>query len=142
MLLCNFLLSRFTAGYVQDGLSVVSEARVAGEDLQGRHKRRKNKEERMKSVLEGERHGAFHKQLGLIGSDVASWFARRVVSHTEACCHGWLLMFAAAVWQVTLLWAPKKLSVRFPVAFWSESNKFSMPSSALPCLMVLYRCCN
>ena len=37
----------------QDGLSVVSEARVAGEDLQGRHKRRKNKEERMKSVLEG-----------------------------------------------------------------------------------------
>ena len=40
---------------VQDGLSVVSEARVAGEDLQGRHKRRKNKEERMKSVLEGMR---------------------------------------------------------------------------------------
>ena len=38
---------------MQDGLSVVSEARVAGEDLQGRHKRRKNKEERMKSVLEG-----------------------------------------------------------------------------------------
>ncbi|KAL3143572.1 hypothetical protein ABBQ38_002369 [Trebouxia sp. C0009 RCD-2024] len=37
----------------KDGLSVVSEARVAGEDLQGRHKRRKNKEERMKSVLEG-----------------------------------------------------------------------------------------
>lgn len=39
---------------LQDGLSVVSEARVAGEDLQGRHKRRKNKEERMKSVLEGQ----------------------------------------------------------------------------------------
>ena len=38
---------------MQDGLSVVSEARVAGEDLQGRHKQRKNKEERMKSVLEG-----------------------------------------------------------------------------------------
>lgn len=38
---------------MQDGLSVVSEARVAAEDLQGRHKRRKNKEERMKSVLEG-----------------------------------------------------------------------------------------
>ncbi|KAL0045199.1 hypothetical protein WJX82_000420 [Trebouxia sp. C0006] len=37
----------------KDGLSVVSEARVAAEDLQGRHKRRKNKEERMKSVLEG-----------------------------------------------------------------------------------------
>ncbi|KAL3134019.1 hypothetical protein ABBQ32_008454 [Trebouxia sp. C0010 RCD-2024] len=37
----------------KDGLSVVSEARVAGQDLQGRHKRRKNKEERMKSVLEG-----------------------------------------------------------------------------------------
>ena len=32
---------------------MVSEARVAAEDLQGRHKRRKNKEERMKSVLEG-----------------------------------------------------------------------------------------
>ena len=39
---------------VQDGLNVVSEARVAGEDLQGRHKRRKNKEERMQSVLEGQ----------------------------------------------------------------------------------------
>ena len=38
---------------MQDGLNVVSEARVAGEDLQGRHKRRKTKEERMKSVLEG-----------------------------------------------------------------------------------------
>ena len=38
---------------LQDGLNVVSEARVAGEDLQGRHKRRKNKEERMQSVLEG-----------------------------------------------------------------------------------------
>ena len=32
---------------------MVSEGRVAAEDLQGRHKRRKNKEERMKSVLEG-----------------------------------------------------------------------------------------
>ena len=32
---------------------MVSEARVAGEDLQGRHRKRKNKEERMKSVLEG-----------------------------------------------------------------------------------------
>lgn len=39
---------------LQDGLSVVSEARVAGEDLQGRHRKRKNKEERMKSVLEGQ----------------------------------------------------------------------------------------
>ena len=39
---------------MQDGLSVVSEARVAGEDLQGRHKKRKTKEERMKSVLEGD----------------------------------------------------------------------------------------
>ena len=39
--------------FLQDGLSVVSEARVAGEDLQGRHRKRKNKEERMKSVLEG-----------------------------------------------------------------------------------------
>ncbi|KAL0039901.1 hypothetical protein WJX77_011228 [Trebouxia sp. C0004] len=37
----------------KDGLSVVSEARVAAVDLQGRHKRRKNKEERMQSVLEG-----------------------------------------------------------------------------------------
>ena len=32
---------------------MVSEARVVGEDLQGRHRKRKNKEERMKSVLEG-----------------------------------------------------------------------------------------
>lgn len=39
--------------FLQDGLNVVSEARVAGEDLQGRHRKRKNKEERMKSVLEG-----------------------------------------------------------------------------------------
>lgn len=39
---------------IQDGLNVVSEARVAGEDLQGRHKKRKTKEERMKSVLEGD----------------------------------------------------------------------------------------
>lgn len=41
---------------LQDGLNVVSEARVAGEDLQGRHKKRKTKEERMKSVLEGDAH--------------------------------------------------------------------------------------
>ena len=53
---------------MQDGLNVVSEARVAGEDLQGRHKKRKTKEERMKSVLEGDAcfscmHACSHQKL-------------------------------------------------------------------------------
>ena len=52
---------------MQDGLNVVSEARVAGEDLQGRHKRRKTKEERMQSVLEG---GSLHCIRGVTASGV------------------------------------------------------------------------
>ncbi len=39
---------------VQDGMRVVSEARVDPDSLMGRHKRRKTKDERMQSVLDGE----------------------------------------------------------------------------------------
>ena len=39
---------------MQDGMGVVSEARVDPDSLMGRHKRRKTKDERMQSVLDGE----------------------------------------------------------------------------------------
>ena len=63
---------------------MVSEARVAGEDLQGRHRKRKNKEERMKSVLEGwcccTFHAAFRSICLTIGCLVAILFPDRTDS--------------------------------------------------------------
>jgi len=53
---------------------------VAGEDLQGRHKRRKNKEERMKSVLEGKH---LHACLTLICLPVTAGVRAETV-HTQS----------------------------------------------------------
>ena len=70
---------------------MVSEARVAAEDLQGRHKRRKNKEERMKSVLEG--------RLPFVPVDSGITTACIVLLCMYVCCNACMLGLHACIWH-------------------------------------------
>ena len=63
--LSDDFLSHVQLSAVQDGMGVVSEARVDPDSLMGRHKRRKTKDERMQSVLDG---GCCHVYLSMLCS--------------------------------------------------------------------------
>ena len=63
--LSDDFLSHVHLSAVQDGMGVVSEARVDPDRLMGRHKRRKTKDERMQSVLDG---GCWHVDLLMLCS--------------------------------------------------------------------------
>ena len=107
---------------MQDGLSVVSEARVAGEDLQGRHKRRKNKEERMKSVLE-----AIHNTRAC----PAQPLLRGGSNSTCAMCDLGMvlashLLYCDSHWHA---WQKLKYAMPFKSAMLSGSLKFQASSS-------------